>query len=161
MLSASAVTWSDYRLAGGHRLVGDFQHRLRAQHSEIGAAGVQQDLRARRFRDLILRGGLQFGHRDQVAGAAEIGDHLPDRETRPDAVVHDRVVQAAGREAAAVVGADAGEIAGKVRLVSGLVLGRHLIRGRRVVLGGGEARDCSEWRALRLGQREVHGAAGP
>ena len=74
LLSASAVTWSDHQLAGGHGLVGHLQHGLRAQQVEIGAAGGQQDVRARGFGDLVLRGGLQFGHADQVAGAAEIGD---------------------------------------------------------------------------------------
>ena len=39
-----------------------------------------------------------------------------------DAVVHDRIVQTAGGQAAAVVRADAGEVAGQGRLVGRLYL---------------------------------------
>ena len=80
----------DHELARSDGLVGHLQDGLRAEHGEIGAADVEEDLRAGGVGDLVLRRGLELRHLDQVAGAAEVGDHLADRQTRAEAVVDHR-----------------------------------------------------------------------
>ena len=94
---------------------------------------------------------------DQIAGAAEIGDHLADGQTRAEAVVDHGIVQAARGEAAAVVGAHAGQAA-----ECGRALGRRDIlwdlvgrRGREP--GGVNLRIILHGQRFGVGQRQVHG----
>jgi hypothetical protein len=79
---------------------------------------------------------------------------LADGEAGADAVVDNGVVEAAGGEAAAVVGADSGEVAGEGGGVGGFVLGSGLVGGGGVVLGGGKSGVVLERLAAGFGEGE-------
>ena len=93
-----------------HRLLGDGQDRLRLKSVVKGLINGEQDLFFRGQRVLVLCLGGQVGAGDEVGGASEIGEELADHRSGCSALVDDRIVQGAGRDARAGIGIDRGEI---------------------------------------------------
>src|SRR4029079_19586584 len=104
------------------RVDGGLRHALDglgAEHAEEGAIDVEQHERALTGYGFLLRLRVERRALYQRTGPAEIGEQLVEREAAGNPVVNDRIVQSAGRDAAARLGVGAAEAAVHRREIRG------------------------------------------
>ena len=130
------------------------KNRLGFQHAKVSLVDLQQHVLLRSDDAFLLRLRVQVGALDQFVGASEVGEQLSDQQAVGFAVVNDRVVQAAGGDAAVRHGGRAGQASVGLGIIAGAHFADLLLGRQGQILRGLDLRVIRQGDLFRVGQGE-------